>query len=117
MFVFLHYQFFCVIAVFFSYPVPCIFCCLAWPSAADPDGDLTTEHEKKLGDLVADKYGTDFFMMDKYPLEVRPFYSMPCPVNPKHSNSFDIFIRGEVMSRFCLFHAGQLLALFSRPLH
>lgn len=35
-------------------------------------------------------------MMDKYPLEVRPFYSMPCPVNPKHSNSFDIFIRGEV---------------------
>ncbi|CAM9531555.1 unnamed protein product [Laminaria digitata] len=62
---------------------------------ADIDGDLTTEHEKKLGDLVADKYGTDFFMMDKYPLEVRPFYTMPCPTNPKHSNSFDIFIRGE----------------------
>lgn len=72
------------------------FYCLAWPSAADIDGDLTTEHEKKLGDLVADKYGTDFFMMDKYPLEVRPFYTMPCPTNPKHSNSFDIFIRGEV---------------------
>lgn len=64
--------------------------------SADPDGDLTTEHEKKLGDLVAEKFGTDFFMMDKYPLEVRPFYSMPCPSNPKHSNSFDIFIRGEV---------------------
>lgn len=63
---------------------------------ADPEGDLTTEHEKKLGDLVAEKYGTDFFMMDKYPLDVRPFYSMPCPSNPKHSNSFDIFIRGEV---------------------
>lgn len=63
---------------------------------ANPEGDLTTEHEKKLGDLVAEKYGTDFFMMDKYPLEVRPFYSMPCPSNPKHSNSFDIFIRGEV---------------------
>ena len=45
---------------------------------------------------MAEKYGTDFFMMDKYPLEVRPFYSMPCPTNPKHSNSFDIFIRGEV---------------------
>lgn len=74
--------------------------CLVWPSAADIDGDLTTEHEKKLGDLVADKYGTDFFMMDKYPLEVRPFYTMPCPANPKHSNSFDIFIRGEVRTRF-----------------
>lgn len=73
--------------------------------AADPEGDLTTEHEKKLGDLVADKYGTDFFMMDKYPLEVRPFYSMPCPINPKHSNSFDIFIRGEVGTGlvFCFF--------------
>lgn len=65
-------------------------------SAADPEGDLTTENEKKLGDLVADKYGTDFFMMDKYPLAVRPFYTMPCPRDPKHSNSFDIFIRGEV---------------------
>lgn len=63
---------------------------------ADPLGDLSTEHEKKLGDLVAEKYGTDFFMMDKYPLDVRPFYTMPCPANPKHSNSFDIFIRGEV---------------------
>ncbi|CAM9685787.1 unnamed protein product [Ectocarpus sp. 6 AP-2014] len=62
---------------------------------ADPLGDLSTEHEKKLGDLVAAKYGTDFFMMDKYPLDVRPFYTMPCPSNPKHSNSFDIFIRGE----------------------
>lgn len=76
---------------------------MSWPSAADPDGDLTTEHEKKLGDLVADKYGTDFFMMDKYPLEVRPFYSMPCPVNPKHSNSFDIFIRGEVRTALVFF--------------
>lgn len=63
------------------------------------DDDLTTVHEKKLGDLVAEKYGTDFFMMDKYPLEVRPFYSMPCPLNSKHSNSFDIFIRGEVSHR------------------
>ncbi|CAM9907023.1 unnamed protein product, partial [Discosporangium mesarthrocarpum] len=62
---------------------------------ADPEDDLSTEHEKELGKLVAKKYGTDFFMMDKYPLAVRPFYSMPCPDNPKHSNSFDIFIRGE----------------------
>ncbi|CAM9840822.1 unnamed protein product [Choristocarpus tenellus] len=62
---------------------------------ADPDEDLSTEHEKALGKLVADKYETDFFLMDKYPLTVRPFYSMPCPENPKLSNSFDVFIRGE----------------------
>lgn len=69
-------------------------CC--FPVVADPMDDLSTEHEKKLGDLVAERYGTDFFIMDKYPLEVRPFYTMPCPENPALSNSFDVFIRGEV---------------------
>jgi hypothetical protein len=41
--------------------------------------DLSTENEKKLGDIVKVKYGTDFFFMDKYPLDVRPFYTMPDP--------------------------------------
>ena len=41
--------------------------------------DLSTENEKKLGDIVKEKYGTDFFFMDKYPLDVRPFYTMPDP--------------------------------------
>lgn len=33
--------------------------------------DLNTEAEKRLGALVKKKYGTDFFIMYKYPLEVR----------------------------------------------
>jgi aspartyl-tRNA synthetase len=41
--------------------------------------DLSTENEKKLGDIVREKYDTDFFFMDKYPLSVRPFYTMPDP--------------------------------------
>lgn len=41
--------------------------------------DLSTVNEKKLGEIVKEKYGTDFFFMDKYPLAVRPFYTMPCP--------------------------------------
>lgn len=57
--------------------------------------DLSTENEKKLGDLVRAKYDTDFYFMDKYPLAVRPFYTMPCPENPKLSNSYDFFIRGQ----------------------
>jgi len=57
--------------------------------------DLSTENEKKLGELVREKYDTDFFFMDKYPLSVRPFYTMPDPENPKLSNSYDFFIRGE----------------------
>jgi aspartyl-tRNA synthetase len=57
--------------------------------------DLSTENEKKLGDIVREKYDTDFFFMDKYPLDVRPFYTMPDPENPKLSNSYDFFIRGQ----------------------
>jgi len=57
--------------------------------------DLSTENEKKLGDIVKKKYDTDFFFMDKYPLCVRPFYTMRCPENPKLSNSYDFFIRGQ----------------------
>ena len=35
------------------------------------------------------------FLQDKYPLAVRPFYTMPDPKNPKYSNSYDMFMRGE----------------------
>jgi aspartyl/asparaginyl-tRNA synthetase len=48
-----------------------------------------------LGKVVKEKYGTDFFMLDKYPMEIRPFYTMPDPDDPKFSNSYDIFIRGQ----------------------
>lgn len=57
--------------------------------------DLTTTNEKLLGKLVKAKYGTDFYILDKYPLAVRPFYTMPNKENPKLSNSYDMFMRGE----------------------
>lgn len=57
--------------------------------------DLSTEKERVLGSLVKEKYKTDFFMLDKFPLEVRPFYTMPDPSRPGYSNSYDFFIRGE----------------------
>eukprot|EP01135_Chromosphaera_perkinsii_P003762 Nk52_evm8s255 gene=Nk52_evmTU8s255 len=61
----------------------------------EPDEDLSTENEKLLGRLVKQKYDTDFFILDKFPLAVRPFYTMADPVNPKWSNSYDMFMRGE----------------------
>ncbi|CAK9317422.1 unnamed protein product [Citrullus colocynthis] len=61
----------------------------------DPLGDLNTEAERKLGHLVLEKYGTEFYILHRYPLAVRPFYTMPCYDNPTYSNSFDVFIRGE----------------------
>lgn len=62
---------------------------------ASYDDDISTPQEKALGKLVKEKYGTDFYMMDKYPLSARPFYTMPDPANPRWSNSYDLFIRGE----------------------
>lgn len=40
------------------------------------------------------RYGTEFYILHKYPQAVRPFYTMPCHDNPSYSNSFDVFIRG-----------------------
>ncbi|OLL23096.1 Aspartate--tRNA ligase, cytoplasmic [Neolecta irregularis DAH-3] len=57
--------------------------------------DLSTADEKLLGRLVKEKYHTDFYVLDKFPLAVRPFYTMPDPQNPEYSNSYDFFMRGE----------------------
>lgn len=57
--------------------------------------DLSTPAEKLLGRLVKSKYGTDFFILDKFPLAVRPFYTMPDPCDHRWSNSYDFFMRGE----------------------
>ncbi|KAJ8599502.1 hypothetical protein CTAYLR_007313 [Chrysophaeum taylorii] len=79
--------------------------------------DLSTENEKKLGNVVLEKYGTDYFIMDKYPLSIRPFYTMPdphtYPSKPPHqqlSNSFDMFMRGqEILSGAQRIHDHKLL--------
>ncbi|XP_014208544.1 aspartate--tRNA ligase, cytoplasmic [Copidosoma floridanum] len=59
------------------------------------EDDLSTPSEKLLGKIIKAKYDTDFYILDKYPLAVRPFYTMPDPNNPKASNSYDMFMRGE----------------------
>ena len=61
----------------------------------DEEEDLSTPNEKLLGRLVKAKYDTDFYILDKFPLAVRPFYTMPDPENSKWSNSYDMFMRGE----------------------
>jgi aspartyl-tRNA synthetase len=72
--------------------------------------DLSTETEKKLGKLVKEKYDTDFFILDKFPKEVRPFYTMPDPNNPNYTNSYDFFLRGEeIMSGAQRIHDPALL--------
>lgn len=57
--------------------------------------DLSTENERLLGKLVREKYNTDFYILDKFPLAIRPFYTMPDSEDPNYSNSYDFFMRGE----------------------
>ncbi|KAH9646486.1 Aspartate--tRNA ligase 2 cytoplasmic [Citrus sinensis] len=77
----------------------------------DPLGDLNTESERKLGQLVLEKYGTEFYILHRYPLAVRPFYTMPCHDNSLYSNSFDVFIRGEeIISGAQRIHIPEFLA-------
>ena len=39
--------------------------------------DLNTQQERTLGKLVAEQLGTDFYFLDRFPADVRPFYTMP----------------------------------------
>ena len=66
----------------------------------EPPGfeDLNTVQERTLGRLIADKYDTDFYFLDRFPSGVRPFYTMPCPDDRRYSNSYDVFLRGTCRS-------------------
>lgn len=72
--------------------------------------DLGTEDEKMLGRLVKERYNTDFFVLDKFPAKIRPFYTMPDPHDPRYSNSYDFFMRGqEILSGAQRVHDAELL--------
>jgi ergosteryl-3beta-O-L-aspartate synthase len=57
--------------------------------------DLGTRAEIRLGQLVKEKYKTDYFILDKFPASARPFYTHLDPDDAAFTNSFDIFLRGQ----------------------
>lgn len=59
------------------------------------DEDMSTPQEKALGALVKEKYKTDFYVLDKFPVDARPFYAMPDPENPDVTNAYDFMMRGQ----------------------
>lgn len=59
------------------------------------ENDFTTAMEKQLGHIIREKYDTDFYVLDKFPMAVRPFYTKADPEDPRFSNSYDFFMRGE----------------------
>jgi len=57
--------------------------------------DLSTEDERLLGDIMK-KDGKDFYFITKYPLESKPFYTMP--EKGKYSRGFDLECKGVEIS-------------------
>ncbi|WBW73154.1 cytoplasmic aspartate-tRNA ligase Drs1 [Schizosaccharomyces osmophilus] len=84
----------------------------------DPEfDDFSTPEERVLGGIVREKYNTDFYVIDKYPSSVRPFYTMPDPEDPRYSNSYDFFMKGqEIMSGAQRIHDPELLTERMRAL-
>ena len=75
-----------------------------------PCEDLHTRGEIRLGQLVKEKYKTDYYVLDKFPASARPFYTMPDPEDPNYTNSFDIFCRGqEILSGGQRIHETKML--------
>ncbi|OTA98449.1 hypothetical protein M426DRAFT_325988 [Hypoxylon sp. CI-4A] len=74
------------------------------------DEDMSTPQEKALGALVRKKFGTDFYVLDKFPEGARPFYTLEDPENPKVTNAYDFFMRGqEILSGGQRIHIPELL--------
>ncbi|KAI1380009.1 aspartyl-tRNA synthetase [Hypoxylon crocopeplum] len=74
------------------------------------DEDMSTPQEKALGALVRKKFGTDFYVLDKFPEGARPFYTIEDPANPKVTNAYDFFMRGqEILSGGQRIHVPELL--------
>jgi len=61
------------------------------------DGDLDTESEKKLGELMSAKYGADLYFITDFPTELKKetFYAMRKPDDPELTGYFDLGYRGE----------------------
>ncbi|CAK7211466.1 hypothetical protein SEUCBS140593_001181 [Sporothrix eucalyptigena] len=74
------------------------------------DEDMSTPQEKALGELVRQKYNTEFYVLDKFPQSARPFYTMEDPTNPEVCNAYDFFMRGqEILSGGQRIHEAGLL--------
>merc|ERR1712216_15597 len=83
----------------------------------EDDEDISTSDEKVLGRVIHDLYGEDFYIVDKFPSDLRPFYTMEDSQDAKWSNSYDIFIRGEeIMSGAQRIHDADMLVARSKKM-
>lgn len=70
--------------------------------------DLDTEAEKILGRIMMEEFNSELYFITKYPLEIKPFYTMPD--NEKYSRAFDLGYKGvEISSGSQRIHDPELL--------
>ena len=55
---------------------------LALVGAPEDEPDLAPEHERAIGAWALDEHGSDFVVVEGYPMVKRPFYTHPWPVRP-----------------------------------
>lgn len=71
--------------------------------------DLDTESEKLLGELMEKEFNSELYFITRFPLESKPFYTMPCK-DKKYSRSFDLGYKGvEIASGGQRIHDPKLL--------
>lgn len=58
------------------------------------DDDLDAEGERLLGEIVKEKYASEFVFVTRYPWKVRPFYHMKPEDDPTATKSFDLLFKG-----------------------
>jgi len=56
--------------------------------------DLSSEAERKLGEIIEKEYGSPIVFVTEYPWRARPFYTMKKPDDPEWTLSFDLLFRG-----------------------
>ncbi|GIX64828.1 aspartate-tRNA ligase [Babesia caballi] len=73
--------------------------------------DFSTEQEKRLGRLVRERFQTDYYIVYEYPMNARPFYTMPLERDGvMFTHSYDFFMRGEeILSGAQRIHNPELL--------
>jgi nondiscriminating aspartyl-tRNA synthetase len=60
--------------------------------------DYDRESEGLLGQYVREKYGADFFFVNRYPFAVKPFYVMRVDDEPQWARSVDLLYKGLELS-------------------
>lgn len=60
--------------------------------------DLDKESERILSKFVKEKYNSDFFFINRFPSDVKPFYVMKVNEDPKWARSVDLIFKGLELS-------------------